>query len=569
MVKMRRKIPAVLLLACVARAAAPVYLDPKQPVEARVEDLLARMTLEEKVGQMNMPCVYVRQMGGVGFESRVLDAAGVKSKLDACRRFSEGTYVEGLGPGGGFFTLANTVLYEGPQQQARFFNELQKIAMEKTRLKIPLLQTEEGTHGLMCSGSTIFPEGPGLGSVWDMDLIRDIYSGAAKEARAVGVHQLYTLVVEPTRDPRLGRNQEGYSEDPFLCSNIAEAIVRGTQGSDVSAADKVVAGLCHYPGQSQPVGGLERGAMEISQRMLREVFLPPWVAGIKHAGALGVMATYPAIDGVPTHASAEILTRILREELEFKGLVLGEGGGIETLVSEHVVPGQKEAGQAALRAGLDVGISFEQGYMRPLIESVKEGKASVELVDRAVRRILRLKFMLGLFERPYVDPERAAAVVRNPPHRELTLRAARESIVLLKNDKDLLPLKKDLKTVAVIGPNADNGRNQLGDYVSRVILQQVTTVLDGVKKKLPNSTVRYAKGLRSLRRRSQRVREGRNSGARREHRHCSRGRERALRCRWGQQRRGPRYGQPGPHGCAGGPDPRHPRNGYANRGRAH
>ena len=197
----------------------------------------------------------------------------------------------------------------------------------------------------MCSDKTIFPEGLAIGSTWNMDLVRQIYATAAREARAVGIHQLFTLVVEPNRDPRMGRNEEGYSEDPYLCARIAESIVRGAQGYDVSAKDKVVAGLCHYPGQSQPASGLERGAMHISDRMLWEVFLPPWVAGIKKAGALGVMATYPAIDGVPAHASTKILTHILREQLGFQGLVLGEGGGVGTLTYERVVPTQKEAGQ--------------------------------------------------------------------------------------------------------------------------------------------------------------------------------------------------------------------------------
>ena len=233
----------------------PIYMDPLSPVEKRVEDLLSFMTLEEKIGQMNMPCVYEDGLG-----------KDVQSKFEGCRKFAEGTQVEGLGPGGGFFTLPNTILFEGPRQQAEFLNELQKIAIEKTRLHIPLLMTEEGTHGLMCSGSTIFPEGLAIGSTWNMDLVEDIYATAAREARAIGIHQLFTLVIEPNRDPRLGRNEEGYSEDPYLCSRIAGSIVRGVQGDEISAPDKVVAGLCHYPGQSQPVSGLERGAMEISER---------------------------------------------------------------------------------------------------------------------------------------------------------------------------------------------------------------------------------------------------------------------------------------------------------------
>jgi beta-glucosidase len=462
----------------------PIFMDPLSPVEKRVEDLLSRMTLEEKIGQMNMPCVYVSGLG-----------KDVKSKMEGCRKFTEGTQVRGLGPGGGFFTLPNNVLFEGARQQAEFMNELQKIAVEKTRLKIPLLMTEEGTHGLMCSGGTIFPEGLAIGSTWNMDLVKDIYATAAREARAIGVHQLFTLVIEPNRDPRLGRNEEGYSEDPYLCSRIAESIVSGTQGDDISAPDKVVAGLCHYPGQSQPVSGLERGAMEISERMLREVFLPPWVAGIKKRGALGIMATYPAIDGIPAHVSEKILTGILREELGFEGLVLGEGGGIGTPVYEHIVANQKEAGALTLKSGLDVGISYEDGFMLPMIENVKEGKVSMGMIDRSVRRILLQKFRLGLFEDPYVDPDHAVSVSHTKENQELALQVAREGIVLLKNENNLLPLKKDLRSIAIIGPNADDGLNQLGDYTARVVLQDISTVLDGIKGKVSQKTkITYVKG---------------------------------------------------------------------------
>ncbi|HYK88076.1 MAG TPA: glycoside hydrolase family 3 C-terminal domain-containing protein [Acidobacteriota bacterium] len=471
------------------RAAAPrvetlLYLDPGQPLNRRVEDLLARMTLEEKVGQMNMPCVYEDQLG-----------RDTHAKTEACRKFVEGTYEQGIGPGGGFFTLANTILQGGSGQQAQYFNELQKIALEKTRLKIPLLETEEGTHGAMCSGKTVFPEGLALGSTWNIDLLGQVYSAAAGEARAVGIHQLFTLVVEPNRDPRLGRNQEGYSEDPFLCSRIAETIVASAQGDDVSAPDKVVAGLCHYPGQSQPASGLERGAMEISERTLREVFLPPWVAGIRGKGALGVMATYPAIDGVPVHASDKILTGILRQELGFDGLVLSEGSGISTLIYEGLAPTQKIAGELALKAGVDVGISYEKSYMQDLVASVKEGRISMDLIDRSVRRILKQKFRLGLFKNRYVDPDRAVALSHTPANEALALRAAREGIVLLKNEKELLPLSKNVKSIAVIGPNADNSRNQLGDYAPKTVLQKIVTVLEGIRNQASGSTkITYVKG---------------------------------------------------------------------------
>ena len=463
--------------------ATPLYKDSSQPAEKRIEDLLGRMTLKEKVGQMNMPCVYIADLG-----------KDELAKREGCRRFATGDLNPDIGPGGGFFTLADNALQVGSREQAVYFNDLQKTSIEKTRLGIPLLQSEEGTHGVMCSDKTIFPEGLAIGSGWNMDLVRQIWTAEAQEARSVGIHQLFTLVVEPNRDPRMGRNEEGFSEDPYLCSRIAESIVRGGQGYDVAAKDKVVTGLCHYPGQSEPTGGMERGAMHVSDRTLWEVFLPSWAAGIK-AGALGVMATYPSIDEVPTHASAKILTHILREQLGFEGLVLSEGHGITTVWhDEHVASSLKEAGQMSLRAGLDVGISYEDAYMKSLIESVAEGTASMSDVDRAVGRILRQKMRLGLFEHPYVDLDEAARVAHSQEHQQLALRAEREGIVLLRNEGNLLPLSKSVKTIAVIGPNADDKREQLGDYVPRRIMQDITTVLAGVRAKVPNAKVIYVQG---------------------------------------------------------------------------
>jgi beta-glucosidase len=476
-------LPAFLFITT-ACADKTIYLEPDQPIEKRVNDLLARMSLEEKLGQMNMPCVYVNELG-----------RGIPEKMEGVRQFAEGTREQGIGPGGGFFTLPNTILHEGTRQQAEFLNELQKIALEKTRLKIPLLQTEEGTHGLMCPGGTIFPEGLAIGSTWDMELTKEIYTVAAREGRAIGVHQLFTLVIEPNRDPRMGRNEEGYSEDPYLCSKVAEAIVTGAQGENIAAPDKVVAGLCHYPGQSQPANGMERGAMEISERMLREVFLPSWLAGIKKHGALGVMATYPAIDGVPAHASDRILTSILRNELNFQGLVLGEGGGIGTLVYEGLAASQKEAGELALKAGLDVGISYETGYLGDMHQSIKEGKVDISLIDRAVKRILTQKFKLGLFENPYVDPEKAVSVTHTKENQDLALRVAREGMVLLKNNNSILPLKKDIRSIAVIGPSADDEVSQLGDYIPNKIITEIVTALEGIKNKVdPKTRVNYVKG---------------------------------------------------------------------------
>ncbi|MDD4191340.1 MAG: glycoside hydrolase family 3 C-terminal domain-containing protein [Mangrovibacterium sp.] len=459
----------------------PAYLDPAFPVDKRVEDLLSRMTLEEKIGQLNCPC-------------HGMMANEFSEKLDACRKFAEGKLVPNIGPAGGFWA-PNILFGEGPRRQAEFLNELQKIAVEKTRLKVPLLFFEEGTHGLLSPGATVFPEGLAIGSTWNTGLVEQIYAVAAREARSRGTHFLGTLVVEPNRDPRLGRNEEGYSEDPFLCSKIAEAIVKGMQGEDLSANDKVISLLCHFPGQSEPVSGLERGAMEISERKLREVFLPPWVAGIKKAGALGVMATYPSIDGIPAHASEKLLTKILREELDFRGIVVTEGEGISILVYEQIARTMKESGELCLKAGVDVSIWHEDGYLNALRENVHEGKVSVETIDRSVRRVLKIKYLLGLFENPYVDVEQAEKVSNTKESRELALRTAREGIVLLKNENHLLPLDKKMKSIAVIGPNADAARNQLGDYIAHPILQHIVTPLEGIKNKVsPQTNVTYVKG---------------------------------------------------------------------------
>ena len=423
----------------------PVYLDPSQPLDARVEDLLSRMTLEEKVGQMNMPCVYE---GGLG--------EGRTAKVEALPALRGGDPGARARPRG---RLLHPAEHDPPRGSAPAGPLPERAPGDRPEdaSRIPLLQTEEGTHGLMATGGTIFPEGLALGSTWDLGLFEAVYAAAAREARAIGVHQIFTLVVEPNRDPRLGRNQEGYAEDPWLVSRIAETIVRAVQGDDVSRPDKTVAGLCHYPGQSQPASGLERGAMEISERMLRETFLPPWVAGIRGAGALGVMATYPAIDGVPVHASEKILTRILRDELGFEGLVLSEGGGISTLLYEGLAPAHEGGGCAG---------PARRGGRGHLVRGRLHGRARGERARAAWCRrrswtarcgaSSRQKVRLGLFERPLVDPERAAAVVHAPEHRALALRAAREGIVLLKNERDLLPLRKDLREIAVIGPNADN-----------------------------------------------------------------------------------------------------------------
>ncbi len=488
------------------------YQNSRLSIDQRIDDLLGRMTLQEKIGQMNMPAAYNRRMyatipedeydlaEGTGWKTQEKDSDLLR-KMFICEQFTRGKLID-IGPGGGFFAMANNLFQFEPVKQAKYFNKYQKIAVEETRLGIPLLFSEEGTHGVNKTGATVFPEGLALGSTWNMDLIEEVYTVAAREARSVGIHQLFTLVIEPIRDPRMGRNTEAFSEDPYLVSRIAEAIVRGCQGDDVAQTDRVVAGLAHFPGQSQGVGGLEFGTMEMSERIFRSVFLPPWEAGIKNAGALGVMVTHPVIDafgGLPATASKRLLTDILRQELDFQGVLLGEGNSIGTILWKKVANSQKEAGIMALNAGLDVAIAYESGYMNDLLESADEGLASLEIIDERVSRVLRQKFRLGLFENPYVDTILAAKVYHTEEHQELALQAAREGIVLLRNENNLLPVSKNLKSIAVIGPNADNARNQLGDYIPKRITHDIVTVLEGIRNAVsPETEVKYLEGCTIL-----------------------------------------------------------------------
>lgn len=489
----RKAVTQVVLITLFAGAVAaaqtqtqdvkPLYLDPAQPIEVRVDDLMRRMTLKEEIGQLNLPCGYVDELGKTPDE-----------KADGARKYAAGTLTSEIGPGAGFFTLANTLRHGDLAWQVNYFNELQKIALTQTRLKIPLLEDEEGTHGAMFPGATVFPEGLAIGSTFDMPLVNRVYAAAAEEARAVGIHILSTLVLELDRDPRMGRNMEAYTEDPYLYAQLARNIVEGAQGSDIAAPNKVVALMTDFPTQSEPASGMERGAIEISERSLRENYLVPWVSAF-NAGALGVMAGYPEIDDIPEHSSQKWNTDILRHELGFRGIVVSEGGGFESIIYENVAADQKQAGALGLRSGVDMNITYEQAYMAPLVESVESGEIPRALVDRAARRVLDLKFRLGLFDHPYADLSRAQKVVHSGEHRQLALDVAREGIVLLKNDKHMLPLRKDLKSIAVIGADADDGWSQLGDYSPYVVPQKITTILDGIKAKVsPHTKVLYAHG---------------------------------------------------------------------------
>jgi beta-glucosidase len=472
---------SLTVLSAQAGGDREVYLDPTRPIEERIDDLISRMTLKEKIGQLNLPTLEENHLGRTAAE-----------KMEVSKRLAAGTYTDQIGPACGFFALATEISQNGAQQQAELLNALQKIAVTQTRLKIPLLEDAEGTHGPIFQGATVFPEGLAIGSTFNLPMVKAIYAAAAQEARAVGVHVLSTLVLELDRDPRMGRNEEGYTEDPYLGSRIAENIVEGMQGSTLDAPDKVIALMTDFPTQSEPASGLERGAIEFSERYIRENILPPWAAAFR-AGALGVMAGYPEIEDVPAHGSEKWMNDILRQELGFQGIVMSEGDGFDTLIYEGIVSTQKQAGALALRAGVDLNITYEPAYLGPLVENVQEGRVPAALVDRAVRRVLRMKFQLGLFEHPYADPDRAARIMHSQDHQDLALTAAREGIVLLKNEHNVLPLRKDLKSIALIGPNADNAWNLVGDYAP--FPDHMKSILGGVKGKVsPATRVTYVKG---------------------------------------------------------------------------
>lgn len=465
-----------------APAAPPRYRDPAAPLGERVEDLLGRMTLEEKIGQLNMPMPYDRDV----LEAFDLGEPGhsYPCSIEDLEHVARGGFSAEVGPAGGCFALPFAI-EGGPREQTELANRLQRIALEQTRLGVPLLFCAEGFHALMGEGGTIFPEGPGLGAAWDPALTEAVFAAIAREVRLTGGALACVAPIDPIRDPRIGRGAYWLTEDPHLLARLAQAMVRGGQGDDLAAPDRMAVCLLHYPAQSAGAGGLERGAMDVSPRTLADTYLPAWRAGLGPDGARSVMPTYVAIDGVPTHASAELLSATLRDDLGFDGVVLSEGLGFDSLLYEGVAATMREAGELALAAGVDVNISWETAYLTPLVEAVREGRVDEALVDRAVRRVLALKVRLGLFERPYADADAAARGVGSAPHCALALRAAQESVVLLKNEGGALPLRRDeLRSIAVLGPHADAPRPWLGGYMSPRTGRPLPSLLDAIRAKV-------------------------------------------------------------------------------------
>jgi beta-glucosidase len=463
------------------KQGTPDYKNPRLTVERRVADLLGRMTLEEKVAQL--VCLWA-QRPQAGPQTNAADRG------DFSPERARLVMKDGVGQ------IARQRERKDPREAAVFANAVQKWLVEQTRLGIPAIFHDEILHGLMAPHATSFPTPIALASSWDTQLVTRVFTAAALETRARGSHFVLGPNLDLAREPRWGRTEETYGEDPYLVSRMGVAVIRAIQGPGPGVdSEHVIATAKHFAAHGQPEGGTNIAPVNVSERVLREYFLPSFEAAVKEAHVGSVMASYNEIDGVPSHANKWLLGKVLRQEWGFDGLIASDYYGIPQLESLHHVAADKaEAARLALEAGVDAELPDPDCY-QTLVRLVREGKVSEALVDRAVARNLRAKFLLGLFENPYVDPDRAARVTDSQEHRQLAAEAARRSITLLKNEGNLLPLdRRALKSIAVIGPNAD--RAHLGGYTDPSPARGVS-VLEGVTKKLGAGVrVNFAEGCK-------------------------------------------------------------------------
>ena len=472
------------------RDSAPPYRNPDAPIAQRVDDLLGRMTLEEKVGQIITLWATKRDvMDGLVFNADKAKAAYPHGFGQVARPSDRrGATPAGLGPGGGTGNRWRT-----PAETVEFINAVQRFATEQTRLGIPVLFHEESLHGYMATDATMFPQAIAMASSFDPVLVHDVSAVIGREVRARGVHLVLSPVIDVARDPRWGRIEETFGEDPYLVSELGVAAVRGLQGDgERLAPGKVLATLKHLTGHGQPESGVNVAPAQISERELRENFFPPFEEAVRRTGIGAVMPSYNEIDGVPSHGNRWLIDDVLRGEWGFTGAVVSDYAGIDDLVKLHLVePDLPSAAIRALNTGIDSDLPDGQAY-RTLVDSVRAGRVPEAAIDTAVRRMLTLKFRAGLFEQPFADFAAADALTGNAEARALALAAARKAIVLLKND-GLLPLTPGAhRTVAVIGPNAAIAR--LGGYSS--FPRQSVTLLDGVRVTLEGKAdVVHAQGV--------------------------------------------------------------------------
>jgi len=432
------------------------YTNPNQPVEDRVEDLLHRMTLEEKVAQLC--CVMPHMLIGAEIPDPKL-----------MQKY--------MGNGLGRMTQFATMFVNDPREIAVFANKIQRFVLENTRLGIPVLLQNEALNGFTAVQAMNFPTPIGLASTWEPALVRRAAEVIRQEMRSVGVHQALAPVVDLAQDPRWGRIHETYGEDPYLSSAFAAAFVKGLQGDDWQSG--VISCAKHFLGYSIPQGGLNMAAVRIGERELYETFARPFETAMQESGMGAVMVTYSEINGKPVGTSREIMRDLLRGKMGFNGSAICDGGSIElTVTKQHVARDMQEAAILAIEAGLDADTPITEAYYE-LPAAVREGVLDERYIDDAVSRVLTAKFRLGLFEKPFVDEEKVHTVFGKPAYRNLSRKLAAESIILLRNEDGLLPLK-DAGTIAVIGPHADSVRDSLfAGYTFPVALEMIKSLMRG------------------------------------------------------------------------------------------
>jgi len=432
------------------------YRDAGLPVEERVDDLLARMSVQEKIAQLGSAWV---------FQLMREDHFAPDRADEVCRN--------GLGQ----ITRVAGASVLSADRAARIANQIQQRLIEGTRLGIPVIVHEEICSGVMARGSTVFPQAIGVASTFEPELSEAMAVAIRVQMRRAGAHQGLAPVLDVSRDPRWGRTEETYGEDPYLVARMGSAFVRGLQGADLS--DGVIATAKHFVGYGTSEGGLNWAPAHIPERELREVYLHPFEAAVRGGGLRSVMHGYHELDGVPCAANAELMTGILRDGWGFDGIVVSDYFAIHQLaVYHHLAADKRQAAAQALSAGIDVELPSTDCFGAPLASAMEGAEIDGATVDEAVRRVLRLKFALGLFERPYVDEDAALAAVDTDLHRSLAGTVARKSVVLLRND-GVLPLAASPGTIAVIGPNAHEVRHMMGDYSYPAHIESLIEMRDG------------------------------------------------------------------------------------------
>ena len=485
--KIRHLLVAALLLGTgQAIAQQPLYKQANAPIEERIKDLMERMTVEEKVGQLCCP---------MGWEMYTKTGNKVEASELYKKQMGNGM------PIGSYWAVLRAdpwtqkTLENGltPELAAEALNKLQKYAVEETRLGIPVLFAEETPHGHMAIGTTVFPTGLSMASTWNPELLRRAGEVVALEARLQGANVGYGPVLDISREPRWSRMEESFGEDPMLAGILGVAYMKGMQGDVQNDGKHLYSTVKHFAAYGTPEGGHNGDRAMVGMNQLFSDFLPPMKMAVEN-GLATIMTSYNAIDGIPCTSNKFLLTDILRGKWGFNGFVYSDLFSIDGIAgTHHVAADVKEAGKLSLEAGVDMDLGAN-AYGKRTLELLNEGRLEMKYVDQAVANILRLKFKMGLFENPYVSPKDAKKYVRSEAHRQVAREVAREGIVLLKND-GILPLSKEVKSIAVIGPNADTQYNQLGDYTAPQDDKFITTPLEGIQAAVSKKTeVKYVKG---------------------------------------------------------------------------